>query len=104
MTTVYFKISKETLADIFKRADEVPKDDTLYKNDDYIGGEIQYNFDKNDGVVDPEAVEILVAPMYEEDGSEIAGDFIGAPDEYCTKEMVQYAYRFIELDQLIGQE
>lgn len=105
MTTVFFKISKEILANIFKKAGEVPKDEFLHQNDEYIGGKIQYNFDKNDGVVDPKAFEILVVPMYaDEDGGEVAGDFINAPDEYCTKEMVQYAYRFIELDKLINQE
>ena len=105
MTTVFFKIPKEILANIFKKAGEVPKDDSLRQNDEYIGGEIQYNFDKNDGIVDPKAFEVLVVPMYNyEDGGEVAGEFINPPDEYCTKEMLQYAYRFIELDKLINQE
>lgn len=92
MTSVYMKIPKEALAKIYSDAREVPKDDCLEQNDDYIFGEVEYNFEKDTF----ELQEVLIRPVYsDEDGGEIAGDFINTPDSFVADDVVAAVLKHI---------
>lgn len=92
MTSVYMKIPKEALAKIYSNAREVPKDDCLVQNDDYIFGEVEYDFEKDTF----ELQGVLVRPVYgDEDGGEIAGDFIDAPDSFVADDVVKAVYEYV---------
>ncbi len=74
-------LSKEQVKDIFTECGETPKDMLMENNEDYLEGELQFNFDKDT----KRLTEILVFPVYASIEGLANGDFINAPDYIWEK-------------------
>ena len=78
---VFVEISKEDTIQLFKDAGETPCNEEGDPDEDYVNGELQFHFAKNTDDV----TEILLFPVYEDDGDMYNGDFIN-----LTKTIIDY--------------
>ena len=69
---VFVEISKEDTIQLFKDAGETPCNEEGDPDKDYVYGELQFHFAKNTDDV----TEILLFPVYEDEGEVYNGDFI----------------------------
>lgn len=76
------EITRDEVSKIFADRRATPKDNNLEENDSFVSGEIQYVFSKDMSTLD----EVLVYPVYDNDGCLENGDFIDAPDSFWENE------------------
>ena len=91
---VYINIEPEVVETLFREANTEPVNDEGYEDGTFVGGEIQFIFEKGTDEID----EILVFPVYSADEDEfINGDFINAPASvYDYKELIDDAKKFLK--------
>jgi hypothetical protein len=77
VNTVCALISRADVYELFKKHNATPKNEAMEPDNNYTEGEIQFNYDKEDGSL----FEILVFPIYENDDGDIMnGDFLNITD------------------------
>ncbi len=72
----FYHISKELTQKYLSENRLIPRDDTGNENNDFVSGEIQIFFNRDQKTFS----EALIGPVYESDGSSVSGDVYGIGD------------------------
>lgn len=79
--TVCAELSKVQTRELFAAVWATPYNDLYEPDENYIGGELQFNFDKET----KELTEVLLFPIYGTEDNKLCGDFVDAPDYIWEK-------------------